>query len=103
LIINFCNRKARPSVGDLYTDVQGIFRMKKELGVPVHFRHIPRERNSTADWLTNVARGQKSDVDCTATCQSVKPFDDPPKGEVGLGESNLVAPVITRAANKRLR
>jgi hypothetical protein len=103
LIINFCNRKARPSVGDLYADVQGVFRIKRELGVPVHFRHIPRERNATADWLTNVARAHKADVDCTSTCQSLKPFDDPPKDRLGSRDLNLVAPVLTRATNKRLR
>ena len=77
--------------------------MKRELGTPVHFRHIPRERNSTADWLTNVARGHKADVDCTTTCKFLKPFDDPPGDKMGSGDPNLVAPVITRAANKRLR
>jgi ribonuclease HI len=56
LIINFCNRKARPSVGDLYAAIQEVERHKKTLGVPVFFRHVPRENNGLADWLTNVAR-----------------------------------------------
>lgn len=56
LIINFCNRKARPSVAELYTAVQEIFRHRRNLTAPVFFRHIPREMNVVADWLANVAR-----------------------------------------------
>ena len=69
----------------------------------MHFRHVPRERNSIADWLTNVARKKGADVDCTATCVILKPFDNPPGTVVQADVPNLVAPVTTRATNKRLR
>ncbi len=56
LIINFCNRKARPAVTDLYEAMASVKVCAARVGVPVYFRHIPRERNGLADWLANVAR-----------------------------------------------
>jgi hypothetical protein len=65
----------------------------------VHFRHIPREQNETADWLTNVARQYGTHMDCTALCTDVRPFAEPPQ----QAKPNLVAPVVTRALAKRAR
>jgi ribonuclease HI len=52
LVINFCNRKARPAVTDLYEAMQAVKACTARLAIPVYFRHIPRERNQLADWLT---------------------------------------------------
>jgi ribonuclease HI len=49
LIINFCNRNTRPLVGDLYTAIQEVEWHRRNLRVPVYFRHIPRENNALAD------------------------------------------------------
>lgn len=56
LVVNFCNRRARPSVGELYASVQEIMRHRRCIGTPVFFRHVPRELNAVADWLANAAR-----------------------------------------------
>ena len=65
----------------------------------MHFRHIPREQNETADWLTNVARQYGTHMDCTALCTDVRPFTGPTQ----QAKPNLVAPVVTRALAKRAR
>ena len=43
LIINFCNRKARPAVTDLWESIQGVKAKAACVRVPVYFRHVPRE------------------------------------------------------------
>ena len=55
LVINFCTRRNRPSRKFL-EQVNRVRARAKALGVPVRFRHVKREANQIADWLTNVAR-----------------------------------------------
>lgn len=95
LVINFCNRRARPSVGDLYEAMQRVHGLRKDLQTRVFFRHVPRENNKLADWLTNVARGHKASGVCTSWVAGLGPQSDPPcpPGEVEFDGVGLVAPL----------
>lgn len=104
LIINFCNRKARPAVTDLYEAMQAVKACAARIPVPVYFRHIPRESNGLADWLTNVARQAGHYQDCTILCRDCTPFSRPPTSPEDAATAArlaLIAPVTTRANKKR--
>ena len=70
----------------------------------MYFRHVPRDRNALADWLTQVARAAKRTLDCTTLCLTCTPFSQPPMPPTDAPTTiALVAPVTTRAAAKRRR
>lgn len=83
LIIDFCNRKCRPSRKFLpqVTQARGI---AKALPTKVEFRHVYRANNALADWLTNVARERTGDLDVTPSLRARAPeltfLSDPPWG-----------------------
>ena len=56
LVINFCNRVAKPGRPKLLLALQQVRELTKKLPLRPSFRHVPREFNKIADWLTNVAR-----------------------------------------------
>lgn len=103
LVINFCNRRARPSVNELYSAMQEIQRLRKDITRPVFFRHVPREQNVVADWLTNKAREAKVSADFTTECNNSTPFSSKCKATNQEDEGHLVAPVTTRAMAKKRR
>lgn len=106
LVVDFCNRRARPSVGDLYEAMQRVHALRKVLPCRVFFRHVPRERNQLADWLTNVARAHKASGDCLDALEGVGPQDPPPRDPAEVEwDCGLVAPVqpLSRMQKKRRR
>ena len=56
LVIDFANRAAKPGKASLFLLMREVATLKRQLGVKVLFRHVLREQNALADWLTNVAR-----------------------------------------------
>jgi hypothetical protein len=83
-----------------------VARLRKAIRVPCFFRHVPRDRNKVADWLTNVARTAEASVDCTRDCRASTPFAAPPEAHTPTTTAQpgaLVAPVTTRATTKRRR
>ena len=56
LTIDFCTRRASPGVPDLYKGLKRIQQLRRKLGAHVTFRHVSRNVNQLADWLTRVAK-----------------------------------------------
>lgn len=100
LVMNFCNRRARPAVHDLYMVMTRVHDTRRKLPSPVFYRHVPRELNGLADWLTNVARRHKRDIDCTEQLAGSTPFALPPSLEDDVGPSTIGA--VTRGKRPRV-
>lgn len=66
LTIDFFNRAARPSNTLLFLGVKE--GREKLRGIKAAFRHVPREDNQLADWLTRVARTHQTTLDLTTLC-----------------------------------
>ena len=55
LTIDFCTRKASPGKPELFRGLKRINALRREVRGAVVFRHIRRNNNQLADWLTRVA------------------------------------------------
>ena len=66
--------------------------LRRGWGTRMVLRHVPRERNVLADWLTNVARADSVSLDLTVALQpyQLSAFSDPP-WEACLGSAPLVS------------
>jgi hypothetical protein len=73
LILDFCNRLARPGQQHLYLAMAEIHDKRRQLRGKVIFRHVGRELNTWADWLGRVGAATGQHVDATTTLQGVDP------------------------------
>lgn len=96
LIIDFCNRRARPSLHELWVATKEIVRLRGSVSKPIFYRHVPRHLNALADWLTNVAREAKTTLDCTLLCTLTSPFSDPPCTPTHAVDPTQLISAITR-------
>ena len=65
LVIDFCNKSARPGEQHLYLAMHTVRELASQLGARVVYRHKPREENTWADWLGRLAALSRSSCDWT--------------------------------------
>ncbi len=71
LIIDFCNKAARPGQQHLYLAMHTVRELAKQLGARVLYRHVPRDDNTWADWLGRLAALSRANQDWTTQLQGV--------------------------------
>ncbi len=78
LIIDFCNRAARPGQQHQYLPMGEVKDIARQLPGRVLYRHIPREENNWADWLGRVAAVEGQTRDWTTDLQGMDAAGGPP-------------------------
>ena len=71
LTLDFCTRKAWPSMPELFRGLKWVTALRKRVSGPVVVRHVERGNSQLADWLTRVAKA----LEQSAAVEKLLPSD----------------------------